>query len=197
MSVFVQGNFLKEAREFFEEFPQISEQAAVMSINQVAERKAVPMIRRDAESQVAFPSGYLDSPDRLEVSRKATASNIEAVVTARDRPTSLARFAPGQSPESTRGKGVTVTVKKGRSRTLQRAFMVRLKNGNVGVAIRLKPGERPDRAYKPVALANNVYLLYGPSVDQVVRTVAEESLPEIGEFLSKEFYRQFTRLSRG
>lgn len=197
MSVTIQGDFLTDMRQFFDEFPEITERSALMALNQVAERKAVPMIRHDAESQVAFPSGYLDSPDRLGVSRKATQSSLETVITARDRPTSLARFAPGQTPESGRNQGVTVMVKKGRSRHMKKAFLVRLKNGNVGLAIRLKQGERPDRAYKPVLLANNVYLLYGPSVDQVVRTVAEESLPEIGNMVSNEFFRQFARLSRG
>lgn len=197
MSVLVRGDFLKEAREFFEEFPMITENAAMLALNQVAERKAVPMIRHDAESQVNFPAGYLDNQDRLGLSQKATRGSLEAVITARDRPTSLARFAPGQTPENTRGQGITVQVKKGRSRYMKKAFMVRLNNGNIGLAIRLRQGERPDRAYKPVLLANNVYLLYGPSVDQVVRTVAEASLPAIGDMLSNEFFRQFARLSHG
>ena len=156
-------------------------------------------MRADIESQVAFPNGYLKTDGRLSVTRKARQDSLEAVITARDRPTSLARFAAGQTPESTRKGGVTVQVKRGKNTHMKRAFMVRLKNGNIGLAVRLKQGETlANKSYgKPVMLAKNVYLLYGPSVDQVFQTVAEESLPEIGNMVSKEFYRQFTRLSRG
>ncbi len=196
MSVFVRGEFLQDATKFFEDFPEIAERAAMMSINQVAERKAVPMIRHDAESQVNFPSGYLDGEDRLGVSQKATQGSLEAVITARDRPTSLARFIVGEAKVGQAGISVRVS-KGGGGARMDKAFVVKLKNGNRGVAIRLKSGETPDRAYNPVALADNVWLLYGPSVDQVVRTVAEASIPEIGNMLSDEFYRQFVRLSGG
>lgn len=196
MSVSVAGNFLTEIRTFFAEFPDITESAALMAINQVAERKGVPMIRHDAESQVNFPRGYLDSPDRLAVTRRATRGSLKAVITGRDRPTSLARFSPGSTPENTRNKGVPVQVKRGGSvQRLNKAFLVRLKNGNIGLAIRLKPGVRPDSAYKPVALDSGVWLLYGPSVDQVLRSVAEAALPRLGDSVSKEFSRQFARLS--
>lgn len=197
MSYMVSGNFLKEAQRYFDALPEIAEKAAMMALNQVGEREALPMIRRSAENQVAFPHGYLDNPDRLGLRRKATRGRLEVVITARDRPTSLARFAPGQTPENTARKGVTVQVKRGRSVKMNKAFMVRLKNGNTGLAIRLPSGQRPSAAHKPVALDNGVWLLYGPSVDQVFRTVAEESLPQIGEKASREFLRQFARLSRG
>lgn len=195
MSVLIRGEFLREARSFFEELPEITEQAATYALNDVAERKAVPMIRRDAESQINFPKGYLDSDDRLGISKKARPNSLEVVITARDRPTSLARFAHGQTPEGTRGQGVTVMVKRGRTRTMGKAFLVRLRNGNVGLATRDR--SLIERAYKPVMLDRGVYLLYGPSVDQVVKTVAGEALPEIGDLVANEFFRQFTRLSRG
>lgn len=195
MTYLVQGGFLREARQFFEDLPDITEQAVMMSINQVAERKAVPMIRRDVESQIAFPAGYLDQPDRLGVTRKANRNNLEAVITARDRATSLARFAPGQTPENSRGKPITIQVKKGRSKQLNKGFLVRLKNGNIGLATRDK--STISRAYKPVMLGRGVYLLYGPSVDQVFKAVAADSLPAIGDLLSVEFFRQFARLTRG
>lgn len=193
MSAFIRGSFLKEAREFFEALPEIAEEAAIMAVNQVTERKALPAIRRDMEAQVNFPRGYLDSPDRLQFRQRARRGNIEAVITGRDRPTSLARFAPGQTPGNTRGKGVTVMVKRGATATMKKAFIVNLKSGNRGLATR-DPG-LIKRAYKPVALGRGVYLLYGPSVDQVMKAVADDNLPMIADELSREFFRQFTRLS--
>ena len=198
MSYAIHGDFLKDAQQFFEQLPEVATHAAMMAINQVAERKVVPAIRRAAESEVAFPRGYLDSPDRLEVSRKATRGSLEAVVTGRDRPTSLARFAPGHTPENTRKGGVTVQVKRGRTQHLKKAFLVRLNNGNIGLAVRLKQGETlRNKREKAVKLGLGVYLLYGPSVDQVMKSVVEDSIPEIGDMLSNEFYRQFARLTHG
>ena len=46
-------------------------------------------------------------------------------------------------------------------------------------------------------LSNNVYLLYGPSVDQVFRSVADDKTPKILSDVTAEFLRQFARLSRG
>ncbi len=195
MSYTIRGEFLSEVREFFVQMPEIATKAASLALNQVAERQAVPMIRREAEAQIAFPKGYLDNQDRLGITRKSHPGRLEVIITARDRATSLARFAPAQTPKNTRGRGVTVQVKKGRAKTMKKAFLVNLRNGNVGLATR--DPKLIARAYKPVVLARGVYLLYAPSVDQVVKTVAVEALPDIGNLVSKEFFRQFTRLSRG
>lgn len=198
MGVFLRADALSNVQEFFDQLPEVATRAAMLSLNQVAEREAVPMIRHDAEQQVSFPSGYLDQPDRLGVSRKATSGSLEVVITARDRPTSLARFAPGQTPSNTRNTGVTLQVKKGRTLHLKKAFLVNLKSGNIGLAVRLKPGETiANKREKVVQLDRNVFLLYGPSVDQVFRGVAEHALPEIGNMTSREFLRQFARLTHG
>jgi len=199
MPVTIKSDLLNEVREYFEKAPDLATDSAMMAINTVITRNGLAAMKRDIMSQVAFPAGYLDLESRLVVTRKATRGSLEGVITGRDRATSLARFAPGQTPQNTRGKGVTVAVKRGRSKTLKKAFLVNLKNGNVGLAVRLKPGEAlRNKTYgKPVMLGKNLYLLYAPSVDQVFRTVADDSLPMLGEEVTKEFYRNFARLSRG
>ena len=80
---------------------------------------------------------------------------------------------------------------------MDQAFLVRLKNNNIGLAVRLKPGEVLQNSEKAVRLDNNVYLLYGPSVDQVFRSVADDKTPKILSDVTAEFLRQFARLSRG
>lgn len=199
MSFFIQADFLKEAKQFFEELPHIATRAAVLAVNDVASEGGLRLLKKDIESQVNFPSGYLNQQNRLGVSRKATESSLSAVITARDRATSLARFAKGQTPAGTRGKGVRVEVKRGNAKVLKKAFLLNLKNGNLGLAVRLKPGEslRNKNAGSPVKLGKNTYLLYAPSVDQVFRSVAEGNSEKIGQMLSNQFLRQFTRLTRG
>jgi hypothetical protein len=155
------------------------------------------------QQQIAFPGGYLNR-ERLGITKRATDDDLNVVVTARFRPTSLARFAPGQTIEgSRRSRSVRVRVKRGRSTRISGAFLVRLNRGgdmadgfNLGLAIRLKPGERlRGKRQQAVRLAENLYLLYGPSVDQVFRTVSGEESEAVLDDLAVEFRRQFVRLS--
>lgn len=196
MTAVVFADALGEVARYFEELPDIATKAATLAINQVAGRDGLAVLRRDMRSQIDFPSGYLES-DRLKLASKASRFKLEATIRGRDRATSLARFAKGQNPGNTRGRGVRVTVKPGQTRHLKNAFLVRLKNGNMGLAVRLKPGEQIRNSEKAVRLADNVFLLYGPSVDQVFRGVADDRAPEIGEMVSRQFLRQMTRLTRG
>lgn len=194
MTVAVVADALSDLVKYFEALPEVAVEAAVLAVNDAASGSLSPM-RKKVESQVAFPKGYL-SPQRLGITKKASKGSIEAVVTGRDRPTSLARFtAPGSNPRNTRGRPLKVTVKPGHTIPLKRAFLVNLRNGNTGLAVRLPKGQTLDNSTKAVRLDNNVYLLYGPSVDQVLQSVMGEEVPTIGDRVNKEFLRQFARLS--
>lgn len=196
MSVSIVATALKDAQRFFEQAPDIAEEAAVLAINETVEREGLTLIKRDMRDQVNFPSGYLEG-DRLKVTRRASARSLEAVIRGRDRPTSLARFAQGQTPANTRGRGVRISVKRGTGQVLRKAFLVNLKNGNIGLAVRLKPGDTLRNSDAAQQLADNVWLLYGPSVDQVFRGVANDRADDLTEMISQKFNRQFGRLARG
>lgn len=196
MSAFIETRSLDSVRSYFEQLPEIADQAMALAINESVTREGMTALRREMRNQTNFPTGYLESKDRLKVRRMASRGRLEAVIRGRDRPTSLARFAEGQTPENTRGRGVRVKLKgKGAVRQMNKAFMVNLRGGNTGVAIRLKGGQTPNKAYRPVRLDNNLWLLYGPSVDQVFNTVANDKADEISDMVVKKFLRQFSRLS--
>lgn len=193
MSVRILSGVLDEMRDYFARLPDIAEQAAVMAINDVAERKGMGVIKGDMRDQVNFPPGYIES--RLRVTRRATKGMLEATIRGRDRATSLARFAQGQTPANTRGRGVRVSVGRGQTTVMRRAFLVNLRNGNTGLAIRLKGGESLRNTQGAVQLEGNVWLLYGPSVDQVFRGVVDDRADDLANMVSREFQRQFIRLS--
>lgn len=195
MSAKIVATALKDVQRFFEDFPDIAEEAAVLAINDTVDREGMTLIKRDMRDQVNFPSGYLES-SRLRVSRRAKPRMLEAVIRGRDRATSLARFASGQTPKNTRGQGVRVSVQPGRNRVMKKAFLVKLRNDNMGLAVRLKPGETLRNSSRAVPLGENVYLLYGPSVDQVMRGVVDDRSDDILNIVSSKFIRQFGRLSR-
>ncbi len=149
--------------------------------------------------QVNFPPSYLRGPNsRLKVVKRAKGSDLDAVLRGRFEPTSLARFAQGGKPVK-RGdrRGMMVEVEPGVSRFMPRTFLMRLQAGdpavrnlgNRGLAIRLPKGKKPDAAYKPKKIDDGLWLLYGPSVDQVFRSVADDVQPDVDDYLNREFLR--------
>lgn len=169
-------------------------QAAQRAINRTAESARADSSRR-IRQQVNFPAQYLSpSAGRLAVSKRASNTDLEAVIRARHRATSLARFSSGGGR---RGSGVSLQVKPGVSKRIKRAFLIKLRQGkgsvdtkfNLGLAIRLKPGETIQNKRQMVRMGKGLYLLYGPSVDQVFQTVAEDVAPDAADKLEAEFLR--------
>lgn len=185
-----------------DELPRDIVRSARIAVNDAATRGRTEM-GREVLREVNFPADYVAPRNkRLFVSKKASNSDLESIITARSRPTSLARFAKSSTPG--RGKsGVRVEVKPGAVRTLTGAFLIRLRAGNanldtksnLGLAVRTKDG-RPPPGYRPAQIGPNLWLLYGPSVSQIVFSernnggVATDLSPEIQQMLEDEFWRQ-------
>lgn len=148
---------------------------------------------RMIRQQVNLPASYINRPDRLGVTKRAQRGDLEAVITGRHRPTSLARFA---TMGRVGGKaGARITVKPGHSVFLKKAFFINLRSGNtdtlgnLGLAIRLPKGQRPSRAYKPQPIGDSLWLLFGPSISQVFDDVATEISPATADAMEAEFSR--------
>lgn len=206
MTVYAEFEGLQDAGLYFRSAPKFAKQAARLAINQVVQRSGMKLLTNEMYDQIAFPQGYLKG-DRIRVSQLAKDTNLEATIIARKRATSLARFAAAGTPLGTKSKaGVTVTVKKGRTRHLQNAWLVRLNKGasktednfNVGLAMYVAPGTTLNKSSGHKAWLNaehTVALLYGPSVDQVFNSVADDKGKTILNLVGDEFFRQFARLT--
>ncbi len=192
----------KLAISYIGEMPDNVKSALIGALNRTADRTRTRADRKIRE-EVAFPASYLrPSEGRLVVSQKARAESLQAVVTGRGRPTSLARFAVGSKPRSGGKLGsVSVTVKPGQKADINRAWIISLPGApdskNLGLAVRTEGGP-PRGAYAPKqlkAFGPNVWLLYGPSVDQVLFSarnnggVVEEITPDVIADLEAEFGR--------
>lgn len=187
---FVEG--IDEAADDLPTRQKINKMAA-MAINH-ALREGRKLSAAAIRQQVNFPSSYLsDNSDRLRVRQTAKQNRLEGYITGRSRPTSLARFVSGTRSSG----GVRVEVKPGRQKTMKRGFLMDLRSGNVGLAVRTEKGQKPSGAWKPVKLTGkradrdkgDVWLLYGASVDQVFNEVRAEVAPEITDELEREFLR--------
>lgn len=198
----IEVSAIRGLTDFLDAAPEAARQAAALSMNDITGGKGLTRYKKSIRSQVAFPGGYLEDADKFGQTGFATPGHLETKISARQRATSLARFANG----IVGGEGATVHVKPGRSIRLKKAFMVRLRAGtalddsnfNLGLAVRIKPGQviRHKRdTSRMVHLAKDVFLLYGPSVDQVFRSVAETDTPAVLNEMGLEFFRQFARLS--
>ncbi len=192
-----------EGLEAFEDIEKMSGEIrlkAAQAINRIT-RDGRSMIAMQIGREVNFPPGYLNpSKKKLFVAKQANRNDLEGVIRASSIPSSLARFAQGNIRPNQRG-GVTVRVGK-RTETLRRAFLMKLRSGNapietkynLGLAIRLRPGEKLANKKFVRQISSGLYLLYGPSVDQVFASrdgtgVAEQSSDRLSRDLENEFLR--------
>lgn len=215
---------IKDIERLLNEMPERTLEAARLSVNDTTQW-ARTQASREMRRQVNFPARYLDSTSdgRLFVSKRARGTDLEARITGRRHPTSLARFLT-RKPSFVMGAGgrkgkprekLQVRVKPGRDKTLQHAFAMKLKAGNadldtqfnVGIALRVPKGTaltntrgakllrpKPRKDGKDREVNSDLYLLYAPSVDQVFQDVAKQFQEPAARKLEQEFLRQFTRL---
>lgn len=197
MTVFIEAFGLRDFDRYIAQAPKTATRAAKLAINDTAERKGLKLAREAMLTQINFPAGYLNPP-RFALSYKATDDRLEAGIAGRQTPTSLARFTGRSTVPRGRGTRISVQVHPGRSIELPRAFLINLRSGNFGLAIRLKSGETLHSSVGAKIITSGplkgVALLYGPSVDQVFRTVAVDISPPLLAELQTEFLRQFARL---
>lgn len=193
LALFVEN--LLEPEELIGLTPEKIDRSAYRAINYTADR-ARKNSDNEIRNQINFPASYLaPSAGRLFVKDKAGPGNLNATILARHRATSLARFVT--SDKDIGKMGLTVSVQRGKRSELERAFLMKLKSGNedidtknnLGLAVRLEKGQTPDKAYKPVRISDGLFLLYGPSVNQVFKTVRGDVSPQAEQDLEREFMR--------
>ncbi len=212
VSITIQGDdFL---RDNLDKFPKQAGEAAKLAINATLDRGYTRIKRRIGEKANLKPA-YIGS--RLDV-KKADKNSLYGSIIGRYRATSLARFDPvqmysgGKGSEGRKKAGLSIKVKTTR-RKIPRAFLMGLKSDNKGLAIRVPAGQKPKRLFEAKPLYSqtgknagkdsDVYLLYGPSVHQIMtsdktgRSLLDEVTPELTEYLNLEFKRQFARLRDG
>lgn len=179
--------------------------AASQAINRIAKETRTDMAR-EIRRRVNLPSSYVSpSGRRLAVSKFASPNSLQAEIFARGRATSLARFVTSSGGVNT--AGVSVSVVPGKVVDLKRAFLIRLPQGsaevtdtknNLGLAVRLRPGEMLRNKYSASRVAKGLYVLYGPSVAQIFEAndgkgLKDEMIPEIETRLEAEFLRLIGR----
>lgn len=171
--------------------------AASMALN-VTVAKTRTLVVNKLGQEIAFPPGYLDpAGGRLAVDGAASPTSLHVKLRARGRPTSLIRFAAGAGVG--RRDKVSVQVKPGNAVVMPRAFAVRLRSGNMGLAMRLRPGESPRNKREMVQMRNGLWLLYGPSVAQGFRLYLDKEalVAQTEATMQAEFDRYWRVVANG
>lgn len=184
-----------------ERYPQQARKAASMAVNDTAAWSKT-QARILMQSQILLPRETLENA-RFGVRQSATGANPEAVVSASNNPLGLSRFVvspkvPGAAYPKTRIKVGGRTIQWGQEgqKGGSYAFLLQTPNGADGVALALRTTTplRNSRAARKIG--RNLYILSGPSVNQMFARIAPELVPRIEERLQGEFARQFARLLR-
>lgn len=207
MTVDITFRGLDDVRKRVAAIPEKVDEASAFAINEATRFGQAESSRRIRE-QVAFSASYIGSAEdpnsRLRVSKRARPGDLVGVIAGRTRPTSLAQFVQGAFKRN-RPVRVKVSATRG-AQTIKNAFPMRLRRGtgvydpqnsNVGLAIRLGKDEKVRNKNQMVQVSGSLYLLYGPSVDQVFRDVRVDVQEPVADVLESSFLRNFARLNRG
>lgn len=200
--------------QYLRDYPKVARKAGKLAINDTI-RRGRRMVKQEIMTQVNLSSSYLNKSRLTE--NFASEQNLTGSIVGRRRPTSLARFdteqlyAPNKTRSGKKRNGVSLKVKS-RRKVIPRAFLMDLKagsrdGGNKGLVIRLPDGQKPKRKFRAKPLykdrQTNLWLLYGPSVNQVMssekggESMITKMQPQLNSYLNREFRRQFGRLYGG
>lgn len=197
MNIAMETRGLDKFEEMIRKLGQTGGTASVLAINDTAlfaRRLGSAAIRKELN----LPLGYILGNRRLAITKYAKDSDPEATVTGEDRATSLARFS--NSPRRFGRQRIPPRVKVlagSGNQPMRGAFFLNLRGNNVGIAVRLKPGERVRNKRQMSGTSGGLYLLYGPSVGQAFRSAIERELPNISDYLEARFAHHAERLTRG
>lgn len=185
---------LRALESYFRDAPERAQRASVFAVNDAAEfgrTLSSSFIRKELN----FTAGYLLEDGRLQVIKRAAGNNLEAIVRGRDRPTMLSRFASGSKKPGRPSRTPRVRVLAGKGASpVKNSFFVPLNNGNVGLAVRLRPGQRIPGKNIMANTRGGIYVLYGPSVGQAARSAFPGVVDEVSDRLQTRFVHHFERL---
>jgi len=193
--IVVSSSGIQGLEDAIRRFPEAAKQAAKFAVNDTIEWSRV-RIKAGIMQQIAVPEDSI-TPARFGITRRASTSSLEARLSASNQGLGLIRFVT--SPRVSRAKSPTVRIKPGgASVKMDRAFLIPTPKapGSFALAVRAPGGLAKSRAARRIP-NSDVYILSGPSPNQLLANIAPTLLPVIQTRLQQEYARQFERLNRG
>lgn len=204
----IQLRGLEIVEKYFVTLPDRTNKALKLAVNDAALFGA-RLGKKQIMAEVNRSSAYLGDPknitSKLARIKTARANDLESIVEAKHRPASLAGFSSSPVSFGRPKAPIKVKVGKGGYKKMERAFFIRLNPGktkftednyNLGLAIRLRPGEDVGNKKVHVSQDSRIAVLYGPSVEQMFNRITPEIADDVLAFAEREFLRQFDRLKK-
>jgi hypothetical protein len=210
----IRVDFSKDFSRSFDGLQDAVRKSAAFALNEGARFGRVRQIDKMAD-EINLPRSYMSR--RMDVAKAYPGQPVlQAKLRGTHVPVSLSRFLARPSlrntpnARSTVGKVSVRVLKKGAAKDMKRAFLVRLRKGkeltsdqyNVGLAMRLPNSAAVTGRKKPLRALDrgtrtSLFLLHGPSVDQLFRREVdtEHALNQpVLNAIEREFFRQLKRL---
>ena len=202
----IQLRGLETVQKFYATMPERTDKALRLAVN-AASLYGARLGKKRIMAEVNRSDAYLGNPkslnSKLAITKTARTGDLESIVTANHRLASLAGFATTPVNFGKPKTAIRVRVARGgKTAVMNRAFFIRLKKDkvltedtyNLGLAMRLKPGEKVNNKHSFRSGKSNIAVLYAPSVEQMFNRIAPEIADEVMNFAETEFLRQFDRL---
>lgn len=181
--------------------PEVAAEAAKLAVGDAAEWGR-NLSKREMASAVNLPADAL-AGRRFRISQRPTTANPEAVISADNNPLGLSRFVVSQKARGAAHPKVRILV-GGATKSFSDpdikgsySFLIPTPGGadGVGLALRTKEPLRNSQAARKIG--RDLYLLSGPSVNQMFGQLMPTIVPRVEAKLQTEFARQYERLIRG
>lgn len=181
--------------------PEVAAEAAKLAVGDAAEWGR-NLSKREMVSTVNLPADAL-AGRRFRISQRPTTQNPEAVISADNNPLGLSRFVVSQKDKGSAHPKVRILV-GGATKSFSDpgtkgsySFLIPTPGGanGVGLALRTKGPLRNSQAARKIG--RDLYLLSGPSVNQMFGQLMPTIVPRVEAKLQTEFARQYERLIRG
>lgn len=192
---------IKGLAEFVARTPEVAREAAKLAVGDTAEWGR-NLAKREMKAAVNLPEDAL-AARRFRIAQRPTNAHPEAVLSADNNPLGLSRFVVGQKAKGTPHPKVRILV-GGATKSFSSpdrkgtySFLIPTPGGadGVGLAVRTKrPLQKSQAARK---IGPDLYLLSGPSVNQMFGQMIPALVPRIEAKMQTEFARQYERLIRG
>jgi hypothetical protein len=179
---------LENLDAYVRRFGDNANRAASMTLNDTA-RLARARLKAQMQVEIRLTESAFTGK-RLYVAEYANPTRLQATVRGDKQGYSLSRFSVDKPVRLARSPLLQIKL-GGESVRVDRGFFLPAPNGALGLAVRTKGPLTKGKGRK---VGKNLYILFGPSPDQMMKRLAPALVPSIQQHVRAEFNRQIARL---
>ena len=179
---------LENLDAYVRRFGDNANKAASMTLNDTA-RWARTRLKSQMQADIRLTESAFTGK-RLYVAEFANPGHLQVTVRGDKQGYSLSRFAVDKPVRLARSPLLQIK-RGGPAVQVKRGFFLPAPNGALGLAVRTNGPLAKGKGRK---VGPNLYILFGPSPDQMMRRLAPELVPSVQQHVLVEFNRQINRL---